>query len=181
MYAFWKWLKAFAKMLVLWSPCGLTEVMEEISWLYLNSQDSEDMEFVWTRLENKLSLLWNLWRCVFSRASERRVSVDEQTPLDGQMGWNQKSMGLGVQPHSSAATDHGATWGTDSSSSMKQDGENHLIRQHAKGLVHCLTCSRCQHVSASASILPSSLGLFTSPKYSNHQGFDESGFADINI
>lgn len=35
------------------NPCRLAEVMGEISWLYLSSQDSAEMESVWTSLEKK--------------------------------------------------------------------------------------------------------------------------------
>lgn len=72
---------------------------------------------------------------------------------DGHSGWNIKGMNLGVQPDSSSAAHCSAAWGTDSLSSVQQDGDSYLIRQHAEGLAHWQACTRCQQVSVSASVL----------------------------
>lgn len=161
------------------TPCSLTDVMGEICWLYLCSQASEEMEFIWTSLENKFCCETS--EDVFSREHLKGGWVlMNKLHRDGHSGWNQKNMALGVQPNSSSAIYHVPRG--DSSSSGKQNSDCCLIRQHVEGwAAHYSTNRRCHQMLVSAYILPAFLGLFISSKGSNYQEFNESRFADVNI
>lgn len=166
MYSLWKWLKAFAKMLVLW-PLRLD---------WGNGRDKLAL-FIQPRLWRDgicLDILENKSSCckisedVFSREHLKGGGVSMSKPHFRVPGGRTQKPGLQNLARSQLCHLPRCH--------IRQRCDHYLLKPHAEGLVLCWACSRCQQVLVSASIFLSFLGLLISSKGSNYQGFNESEF-----